>query len=181
MSEQTEQHPFITYLESRRDDRAVLAALRRGLGQPPGAVPAMFPYVVPFLGETTGFWLEQAYYMLAALFGFHPESSSQGNMGTHFAVLRRRSLSGEAVERRFVALMAAHPDDLDFHLRQAISLLKSKEVPVNWHRLMRDVLRWYHPDSRIWVHRQWAAEFWQSSSAIPAGQAVEADDSSSDS
>jgi hypothetical protein len=35
-----EQHPFIRYLVSlaERDDRGGLAALRRGLGQPPGTV-----------------------------------------------------------------------------------------------------------------------------------------------
>jgi CRISPR system Cascade subunit CasB len=181
MTEQVEQQPFVTYLESKREDRAVLAALRRGLGQPPGAVPAMFPYVVPFLSGSTSEWLEEAYYMVAALFGFYPKSTAHGNMGTHFAALHQQSPSSEAVERRFVALMAAHPEDLAFQLRQAISLLKSKEVPVNWHRLMRDVLRWNNPDSRIWIHRQWAAEFWQQSPAGTADQNVEVDDSLTDS
>lgn len=35
------KHPYIIYLESLREDRAALAALRRGLGQPPGTVPDM--------------------------------------------------------------------------------------------------------------------------------------------
>ena len=32
----TKERPFVTYLESLREDRGALAALRRGLGQPPG-------------------------------------------------------------------------------------------------------------------------------------------------
>ncbi|HVO70931.1 MAG TPA: type I-E CRISPR-associated protein Cse2/CasB [Aggregatilineaceae bacterium] len=180
MSEPTEQHPFITYLESKREDRAIMAALRRGLGQPPGSAPPMFPYVVPFLHDNMYAWQEESHYIVASLFGFYPESTVHGNMGTHFATLQRENPASAAVERRFVALMAAHPEDLDFHLRQAISLLKSKEVPVNWHRLMRDVLRWNNPDARARVHRQWAAEFWRQSPVVSPDETIEADDSSDD-
>jgi CRISPR system Cascade subunit CasB len=55
-------------------------------------------------------------------------------------------------------LLAAHPDDLDFHLRQAVSFLKSRDVPVNWHQLLSDVLAWGHPER--YVQRRWARAFW---------------------
>lgn len=154
--------PFISHLERKRDDRAMLAALRRGLGQPPGAVPAMFPYVVPWVEQRPqGSWYEEAHYIIAALFGYSPESTRRGNMGTHFATVQRRfPATSDAVERRFITLMAAHPEDLGFHLRQAVSLLKAREVPINWHELMYHVIRWDHPDRRAWIHRQWANEFW---------------------
>ncbi len=157
----TEQpHPFIAHLESLQDDRGALAALRRGLGRPAGYAPAMFPYVVPFVPARAGEWQEEAYYLIASLFGFYPVSTRTGNMGSHFAQLRRQKGDGQAVERRFVALLAAHPDELGFHLRQAVSLLKSEEVPVNWSQLLRDTLSWNNPEWCADVRRRWAAAFW---------------------
>ena len=154
----TEPHPFITHLESLRDDRGALAALRRGLGQPPGTVADMYRYVVPWLSDETTRWLEDAYYLVAALFAYHPAEGGIGNMGRHFARARDPQGDDTALERRFTALLSAHPDDLDFYLRQAVSFLKSKEVPVNWHQLLPDLLAWGHPDR--YVQKQWARAFW---------------------
>jgi CRISPR system Cascade subunit CasB len=151
-------HPFITYLEGRRDDRAMLAALRRGLGQPPGTVVDMYRYVVPRLPKDAAPWLEHAYYLIAALFAYHPAEGGSGNMGDHFARARDPQGDDTAIERRFTALLAAHPDDVDFYLRQAVSFLKSKEVPVDWHRLLRDILNWGHPER--YVQKAWARAFW---------------------
>jgi CRISPR system Cascade subunit CasB len=150
----TKTHPFITYLEDLRDDRGALAALRRGLGQPPGTVADMYRYVVPWLPDDG----EAAYYLIAALFACHPDAGGTGNMGRHFARTRDPQGDNTAIERRFTALLSAHPDDLDFYLRQAISFLKSKEVPVNWHQLLSDVLGWDHPER--YVQQQWARAFW---------------------
>jgi CRISPR system Cascade subunit CasB len=151
-------HPFITYLESLREDRGALAALRRGLGQPPGTVADMYRYVVPWLPAEPNRQREAAYYALAALFAYHPAVGGTGNMGHHFARTRDPQGDDTAIERRFTALLAAHPDDLEFFLRQAISFLRSKEVPVNWQQLLADVLAWGHPDR--YVQKRWARAFW---------------------
>jgi CRISPR system Cascade subunit CasB len=154
----TQVDPFIDYLESMRDDRAALAALRRGLGQPPGSAADMYRYVVPWLPDDAPRWREDAYYLVAALFAYHPAQGGAGNMGHHFA--RARDPQGEdtAIERRFTVLLAAHPDDLGFCLRQAVSFLRSKDVPINWHQLLSDVTNWGHPDR--YVQREWARAFW---------------------
>jgi CRISPR system Cascade subunit CasB len=151
-------HPFVEYLESKRDDRGALAALRRGLGHPPGTVADMYPYVVPRLPSDAPRWKEEAYYLVAALFAYHPLEGGRGNMGNHFARTRDPGGDNTAIERRFTALLATHPDDLDFHLRQAVSFLKSKDVPVNWHQLLPDVMAWGHPER--YVQQRWARAFW---------------------
>jgi CRISPR system Cascade subunit CasB len=155
---QETKHKFIEYLEGLRDDRAALAALRRGLGQPPGTVPDMYRYVVPWLPADAPPWREEATYLVAALFAYHPAAGGTGNMGNHFARARDPQSDNTAIERRFTALLAAHPDDLGFYLRQAVSFLRSKEVPVDWHRLLSDVLVWGHPDR--YVQKRWARAFW---------------------
>jgi len=153
-------HPFIKYLESlrEREDRGALAALRRGMGHPPGTVPAMYPYVVRWLPKER--WKEAAYYRIAALFAYHSMEGGRGNLGDHFAKARDPQGDDTAIERRFTALLAAHPDDFDVYLRQAVSFLRSKNKPINWNQLFYDVQRWGNPDSREYVQKNWARAFW---------------------
>lgn len=154
----SQTQPFITYLESLREDRGALAALRRGLGQPLGQAREMYPYVVRWLPPQASSQREAAFYLVAALFAYHSDPGGNGNAGQAF----RRALSPDsdssAIERRFTALLTAHQDDLPFYLRQAIGFLKSKDVPVDWHQLLTDVLGWGHPAG--YVQKQWARAFW---------------------
>lgn len=173
-----EDHYFINQLKKLKEaeDRAALAALRRGLGQPPGYAPEMHPYVVPFLPKDAypNSWAEQSYYTVASLYGLHPDIGTGENLGHHFAqTLDPNPDYNQAIERRFSALLTAHPDDLAFYLRQAISFLKSKEVPVNWHQLMWDVLAWGDPYRQPEVQKRWAGGFWRRSGQEDAEVATE--------
>ncbi|HOA25394.1 MAG TPA: type I-E CRISPR-associated protein Cse2/CasB [Aggregatilineales bacterium] len=157
----TEIHPFISYLTGTlAKDRGALAALRRGLGQPPGHAPEMLRFVVPFLSERPSRWEESTLYLIASLFGLHPANTTSGNMGDHYAALRTPE-NKAGLERRFTALLAAHPDDLHVHLRQAVARLKSEEIPVNWNQLFWDCRAWNHPEWRADVRRRWAKSFWR--------------------
>jgi CRISPR type I-E-associated protein CasB/Cse2 len=168
--------PFVEYLEHLRDhpdqsrSRAALAELRRGLGQPPGTAHEMYPYVVPFLPNDAGKLREDAYFLIAALFAYHPEPGGSGNMGSHFAGARDPSGDNSAIERRFAAVLAAHVDDLPIHLRQAVGFLRSRqpEIPVNWHRLFTDLLGWTHPSG--YVQKEWARAFWGRTKEEPTTQ-----------
>jgi CRISPR system Cascade subunit CasB len=118
----------------------------------------MYRYVEPFLGQERGVgYKESAFYLVAALFALHPSSTDFGDMGKHMAATRTESGS-DALERRFTALLAAHQDDLPDYLRQAVSFLKSKDIPVNWNQLLRDLQNWGHADH--FVQKQWARSFW---------------------
>lgn len=158
MTDQT-IHPFIAHLQelSIKDDRGALASLRRGLGQPPGAAAEMFRYVEPFLPQIRSRAQEAAYYMIASLYAMHSKSTNTGNIGAHMA--QTRSEGGEeALERRFTTLLAAHSEDLPNYLRQTISFLKSKDIPVNWNQLFWDIQNWDDEDHR--VQKKWASAFW---------------------
>lgn len=165
------QREFIKHLKelAERKDRGALAQLRRGLGREPGSDLAMAPYVTRYIPAAAGAWEEAAYYLVAALFAWHPrdwdeaEPEAEGhNLGASFARLAMLQGPAEArarsTEQRFGALLNSHRDDLHVHLRQAVSLLKSKEVPVNWDQLLADVCRWNAPDRP--VQRAWAKAFW---------------------
>ncbi len=163
---------FIAHLEDlvRKRDTGALAALRRGLGKPPGTVYEMFPHVQWAAAHARSRWEEDTYYILATLFAAwhqgrdNPVQTSLRNLG---ASLRQwaTTQSGttdenrlKSIESRFSALLAAHLDDLHNHLRHAISLLRSADIPLNWPQLLADLKAWNHPDR--YVQREWARAFW---------------------
>lgn len=162
MPPEVENH-FVAYLQdlAKREDRGALAALRRGLGESPGACAEMHPHVVPFLPPNRWTWNEECHYILAALFGLHPQSAASGNMGDTLRAVATAAGSDDSTQRRFIALLKCHRDDLFGHLRQAVSLAKSKDVPVNWSQLLKDIQHW--DSEQRWVQRNWAVSFWKAS------------------
>lgn len=158
------QGGFVGYLQSLagRDDRAALAALRRGLGKGPGEAGEMFRYVVPWTGELRG-WREEVYYLVASLFALHPENwqggvDGESNLGASLAMAARKG--GETgVERRFVAMLNSDRDSLPDHLRHAVAFCKSAEIPIDWGKLLRQLPHW-DAEGRS-VQRDWARAFWR--------------------
>ena len=155
-------HPFITYLQSKAEDRGVLAALRQGAGRPPGSIPTMYPILSPWLHDNFSAWQEDTHYLIAALFAVHPKSAAADgdNLGDHFHQTDPKN-ENQATERRLAILLNTHPEDLHRYLYRAITFLKSKEVAVNWHELFSDVSNWFYPDSRQQVQKKWAKGYWQ--------------------
>jgi CRISPR system Cascade subunit CasB len=153
---------FITHLEGfvRRDDRGALAKLRRGLGRPSGEAVEALPIVIPFLPDDDR--RADAYFMVASLFGLHSELGGRGNLGDVF----RRVGQHESAQKRFVALLNCHQDQLGEHLRHAVTLARSQNVPIDFRQLLRDVCYWTHPDR--FVQLDWAKAYW-GSTARPDG------------
>lgn len=157
---------FVDFLEDllARDDRAALAALRRGLGKEPGAAIEMHPFVMPRLYGVKGRHREDVYFTVAALFGLYPRESWQGtdkratNLGASLGLLNANT-EGDSVERRFVAMLNARVEDLPSHLRQIVGLLKANGVPVDWKTLLTDMIFWNDDNQR--VQRRWSRAFWQ--------------------
>ena len=166
---------FIGHLENlaHRQDRGALAALRRGLSASPGYTPETYPYVIPWLPNERSLVMEEAFFLVAALFALHPESRKptdgrRANFGESFAALRQKSGS---MEKRFVALLASPWEDLPEHLRHAVALLKAETVSIDYSQLLQDLIRW-NAESRF-VQRAWARSFWHET--VPPQPAGEAD------
>ncbi|HOS94026.1 MAG TPA: type I-E CRISPR-associated protein Cse2/CasB, partial [Armatimonadota bacterium] len=141
-----------------------LADLRRGAGKPPGTEPRTFRYVVPW-ASGQGAQAERRLYLVASLFALHSSGAAEGNLGTTFRQIAARGES-ESTEKRFVALLNCNVEDLPNHLRHAVSLAKSREVPINWRQLLADLRHFDHEDR--YVQRQWAGAFWQHQSSATA-------------
>lgn len=163
---ETRQHGFTRYLQSLadREDRASLAALRRGLGKQPGEAAEAFRLVLPHLPPGASRRDEDLYFLIGTLFALHQKSwlgnddqLGATNLGASFARLRSE-VESDSIEKRFVVLLNCHQDDLPVHLRHGVSLLKSKEIPIDWSQLLRDLRGWWHEDR--YVQRKWARAFW---------------------
>tara|TARA_R110002072_G_scaffold302354_1_gene484882 strand:- start:60937 stop:61518 length:582 start_codon:yes stop_codon:yes gene_type:complete len=158
------EQKFINRLDELRKNTGTMAALRRGLGKPPGTVADMHPYVLPWVSGFSNTRDENPFYVVAALFAFW----HQGKEGTYReapwnlgASLGRLRDDSDSIEKRFVALLNSHEDDLPVRLRHAVGLLRSKTpaIPVNWLQLLSDLRGWGW-ESRS-VQRNWARGFWK--------------------
>lgn len=167
---------FVGALEDlvRRDARGDLAVLRRNAGrnlsESRGAIGLFYRLLPASIGYD-----EEIYFLLATLFPWNDKSAPEGNFGHSMARLRARTES-EALDRRMTILLDAdfergpegrvRPGELGFRLRQAVKLLASQDIGVNWHQLIRDLLQWSHPER--WVQKQWArAYFGRTTDADP--------------
>jgi CRISPR system Cascade subunit CasB len=152
------------------DARAALARLRRSLGRWPTDSLDVARYVAHYLPAdprtARDRARESAAYLIAGLFAYHPVSwqSEDPKARTSFGASFRQLTEGktedqrQAIDRRFEVLLACHDEELPFHLRRAIALLKSADVPVDWRRLVRHVAAWNHPDR--YVQLAWARHYW---------------------
>jgi CRISPR system Cascade subunit CasB len=118
--------------------RQVLARLRRAFNGPrqeAEAYDVVFHYDPPEAEQET--WL-----LLAALFALHPQPRTRDThlrtLGAAMGALAKRR--GESVNRRFVQLVSVDWAALRHYLRQAVQLLRSDGIPLDYQRLLEDLL-----------------------------------------
>ena len=143
-------------------DRRALAGLRRSLATWPSPPPDALRVVAPFLPDQATGWLETVHYLIAGLFALHPcppgnETERARSLGAALHEAASRD-PAQGPERRLLALLGSKSEDLPDHLRHAVSYLRAREVPIDYRRLMQDLLWW---DAREGVvQRRWGRDFW---------------------
>ena len=172
MIEETHDDPLIRFLISldKDEDRDVLAALRSGLGKPPGEAPRMYPHVVRYLTSSDPSQKSVlTVFLVASLYGSHPEHVPGRSLGLALwhATMRPENPDGKhgesGVEARFAAMLDSHEDDLPRHFEGMISLCKSADEGLDWYRFRRDVFALFSDEEkyRDAVKLRWARDFWQ--------------------
>lgn len=167
---------------------AELAALRRGIDQEPGSVPAMWSFYTTLREDgalTT--WLA-AEHLALTLFAVHQQSLPQPvhrqGIGLGHAVLKLRSsgkFSPEAVDRRFAATATATSlTELAHHVRGLISQLRgvTPQPGLDYTRLFTELRSWQYPESQSRIRRRWGAQYFIRTppSATPAQDTTPAPD-----
>ncbi len=98
---------------------------------------------------------EDTFFLAATLFPL-AENGKGGDLGYSLRQARQ-SKNSKGLDRRVEILLDADETQLSFRLRQAIHFLKSRDVRVNFPRLLDDLLWWSHPEGR--VQRRWAKSY----------------------
>lgn len=146
-------------------DRGALAALRRSVAFDPGAYPPAYPSVERFSGAAVreDDSRRRALYIVAGLFAMHPRHAVGAPIGTATGVLMRRRAS-ESIEGRFIALLAADPENVHQYLRPLISLLAADGIGVDYASLLDDLTIYVNPfadQRRDTVRQRWARDFYR--------------------
>lgn len=142
--------------------RGILAELRRGAGAAPNYQPNCLRLVLPLLPSGATRLDEDAALLIATLFALSPQIQDVDHDFGKTLFLASRTRENQGIERRFLALLAASPEDLPRLLRHAVSLASREGVNIGWQRLyydVRDLMSGY-PDKLDRVRRRWARSFW---------------------
>ncbi|MCL4466183.1 MAG: type I-E CRISPR-associated protein Cse2/CasB [Chloroflexi bacterium] len=151
---------------SRSERRAALHALKRGLRADPGLAPETWRHVNGLLADDLDSVSVSAHYLVASLFATHQlswegeRSKEPTNFGASFARLRD-SGSGPTLENRFVGLLKCRWPALPAHLRRAVGLMRTRDMPIliDWAQLLHDLRQWQRRDKA--VQREWARAYWR--------------------
>lgn len=145
------------------------AILRRNAGHTLSEARGCFWFYRLLDKDLSGPWdAERAFLVATLMCGVRDPKrglAAQGDFGSAMAQLRHKSASGDAIQRRFGILLDADFGDagaggeLAFRLRQLVRLANSRDVPIPWESLLKD-LGWWGSERRS-VQKRWAASFFQ--------------------
>ncbi len=165
MSEHAQK--FIEHLQAlEQRDRGALAALRHSLAFDPGTYPGAFPYVERFAGSAVHERDARrlALYAVAGLFAMHPVQGAQSFAASFGELMSRRG--SDSIEKRFIALLGADPENIVVYLRQAASLLAADNIGCDYVRLLDDLSQWMNantdPAGLDRLRQRWARDFYRS-------------------
>jgi CRISPR system Cascade subunit CasB len=147
---------FLEYLRRQKNDRGAMADLRRAIN--PAQAHRAWPLLAPFGGIG-----DERLETIAALFAYHPEETTFGNLGT---TCRRLSGEHSTFDGRFRRLLACNHDDICRHIRPVILAAKAKGIAINYQQLYGDLFYWGDA-----VKARWAEEFWSGPSESASADA----------
>jgi CRISPR system Cascade subunit CasB len=150
---------FIEWLEELGEkDTKVRAVLRRSLAFDPGAFPAAYPFVEPFLKDEDNSWRREMLYLVAGLWAAHWRKDRGGErISLGMACAGYREQGSASTERRFITLLDADADQLPHRLRQMVALLK--DYNLDFEALLMGLLYWNSDRKR--TQNQWARDFYR--------------------
>ena len=123
----------------------------RTLPEAHGVLGLFFRLLPPNVPE----YQQETYFLVATLYPL-ADRGGEGSLG-HALARARDPRSAQGLDRRVEVLLDADADQLRFRLRQAVRFLYSKRSPINWPRLLQDLLAWDHP--RRYVQETWARAY----------------------
>lgn len=160
--------------------RAALANLRRGVGRKPGELPQLYGEFLEDMPETLYFKgnkpsdAEWAVYMAVTLYALHQQSkdirkNNMNQIGEDYSLGAAASKlvadkdDRERIWRRFYVVASSEDmQEMNYHLRGLIQLLRDKDIPLDYPQLAKDLF-WYQcsRESANNVRLKWGRDFYK--------------------
>ena len=141
--------------------RQKLARLRRSFAGPRQEAEAysiVFPFDPPVAEQ-------KAWLLVAGLFALHPQSPTAPGRSVGGAMRLLATDRGDAARRRLEQLLSVDGRHLPHYLRQAMTLLRSAEITLDFHRLLADLIvllpSEFTADEAHAVRLRWARDFYR--------------------
>lgn len=165
----------IEYIRSISDTgagRGLMADLRHGVGKKPGEIPGLWGMIFDRIpAELTGHKeasnAEWAIYTALTLYALHQQGNDTNMHQKDMSVGRAASLlvkDEEDVKRILNRLnlvaTAVSQEDLAYHLRGVVQLLKSEKLPLDYARLAKEIYLFFDQERAGAIKLAWGRDFY---------------------
>lgn len=168
-----------------RSGNAMLASLRRGVGKAPGELPELFGVVLPELPEEfvsldgTVTKEEWAGYIALTLYALHRQGGDGKNdmahteekvsVGRALKIFSDRQREGKqdlnaetrALQKMHMLITSKDMNELSYHLRGVVQLLKRDGIALNYITLAEDLYEFQDADRKNCVSLRWGRDFYR--------------------
>ena len=170
-------------MKNEGQQKAKLAELRRGVGKQPGDLPQLWGSLLEgmsedMMGTSSGAsYAEWSVYTALTLFALHqqghdlrqesmhrtPEVGGYSvSIGAAAAMLVHSEDEQERILRRFhQAATATEREELAYHLRGLVQLLRQEGIALDYAQLAKDLYLYQHPENQTGVRLRWGEDFYK--------------------
>lgn len=170
-----------------RSGNVMLAILRRGVGKAPGELPELFGIVLSELPEEEAFTSsdgtatkgEWASYIALTLYALHRQggdsekdsahTKEKVSVGRALKLLSERQREGKqdlnaekrALQKMQMLITSKDMNELSYHLRGVVQLLKREGIALNYKDLAEDLYEFQDADGKNRVSLKWGRDFYR--------------------
>jgi CRISPR system Cascade subunit CasB len=140
------------------EDRASIATLKRALTGEPRHIRSTYPIILDHLHGVK--YHRDEWILVACLYAYYPQKldfEKPRNFG-HSVRGLATATDSDGADRRFRALLDTALEDIRSPLTSMIRLMKSKNIAIDYSKLIIDLSRWGSPEQ--YVQDDWAKAFW---------------------
>jgi len=161
---------YLQRIANTRKGRAMMANLRRGVGKQAGELPELWEMIFDrmpekLLGKNQAEW---AVYTALTLYAMHQQSCEQNmnqekiSVGLASAKLVKNEDDTERILKRLnLVVTAVSPEDLAYHLRSIIQLLRQEEIALDYAKLAKELYLFQYEENTSVIGLNWGRDFWQ--------------------
>ena len=149
-----------------------MANLRHGIGKKPGEIPELWGMIfdnIPaeLMGRNEASNAEWAIYTALTLYALHQQGNdtnmNQKDMSVGRAasrLVKNEDDTKRILNRLNLVVTSVSPEDLAYHLRGVIQLLKSEKIPLDYARLAKELYLFYNYERAGDIKLSWGRDFY---------------------